>query len=126
MTDGLIKRLRDWEHVYAVDDDKPEGSLYIEAADRIEELEAQIKKDAMQYLSDTGEMGDTIADLTRRHQHALHKIDVLEDKIDKALRALEITDQWLRELDMYANPDYHLVPSLQQVRTTLAELKGEK
>ena len=49
-----------------------------EAADRIEELEAQIKKDALQYLSDTGQMGDAVDDLTRRHQHALHKIDVLE------------------------------------------------
>jgi len=93
---------------------------------RCEELEAQIKKDALQYLSDTGQMGETIGDLTRRHEHALRKIDVLEDQVAKALRALEVTDQWLRDLDMYANPDYHLAPSLQQVRETLAELKGEK
>jgi len=42
MSDDLVKRLRDWENVYAVDEDKPEGSLYIEAADRIEELEAKL------------------------------------------------------------------------------------
>ena len=42
MSDELVKRLRDWENVYAVDEDKPEGSLYIEAADRIEELEAKL------------------------------------------------------------------------------------
>lgn len=43
MTDTLIERLRNWEHVYDEDDDKPEGSLYLEAADRIEELEAERK-----------------------------------------------------------------------------------
>ena len=41
MTD-LVKRLRDWQHVHPEDQDKPEGSLYIEAADRIEELEAKL------------------------------------------------------------------------------------
>jgi hypothetical protein len=59
-------------------------------------------------------------------EQAADRIEELEDQIAKALRALEITDQWLRDLDMYANPDYHLAPSLQQVRDTLAELKGEK
>lgn len=62
----------------------------------------------------------------RERQDAADRIEELEDQIAKALRALEITDQWLRDLDMYANPDYHLAPSLQQVRTTLAELKGQK
>ena len=114
MSDDLVKRLR----ANGLDECD-------EAIDRIEELEAQIKKDALQYLSDTGQMGDTIDDLTRRHEHALRKIDVLEDQVAKALRALEITDQWLRDMDMYANPDYHLAPSLQQVRGALAELKAE-
>lgn len=93
-------------------------------ADRIKELEAQVKKDALQYLSDTGQMGETIGDLTRRHEHALRKIDVLEAQLAKAIEALRITDRWLRELDMYASPDYHLVPSLQKVRDTLKELTG--
>ena len=52
------------------------------------------------------------------------RIDELETKLAKAMAALVITDKWLRDLDMYANPDYHLAPSLQQVRDTLAELKG--
>lgn len=94
--------------------------------EHISKLEAQIKEDALQYLSDTGQMGDTIADLTRRHEHALHKIDVLEDKITKALHALRITDRWLTDLDMYANPDYHLAPSLQSVRDTLKELDSQQ
>ena len=39
VSDTLVERLRNWEHVYPEDEDKPEGSLYLEAADRIEELE---------------------------------------------------------------------------------------
>jgi hypothetical protein len=34
----LIERLRNWEKVYPEDDDKPEGNLYLEAAERIVEL----------------------------------------------------------------------------------------
>ena len=37
MSDLLI-RLRAWERVFPCDEDKPEGHLYLEAADRIEEL----------------------------------------------------------------------------------------
>ena len=43
MTDNLAERLRNWEHVYPEDEDKPEGSLYLEAAERIEELEERLK-----------------------------------------------------------------------------------
>ena len=41
MTD-LVKRLRDWQHVHPEDQDKPEGHLYIEAANLIEELDAEV------------------------------------------------------------------------------------
>jgi hypothetical protein len=34
----LIERLRNWEKVYPEDEDKPEGNLYLEAAERIVEL----------------------------------------------------------------------------------------
>ena len=37
-------RLRSWEHVYPEDENKAEGSLYLEAADHIEELEAKLAK----------------------------------------------------------------------------------
>ena len=43
MTD-LVKRLRDWQHVYPEDQDKHEGHLYEEAADRIEEFEAVVDR----------------------------------------------------------------------------------
>jgi len=40
----LVEKLRNWEKVYPEDEDKPDGSLYYEAADRIEELEANLAK----------------------------------------------------------------------------------
>jgi|DEB0MinimDraft_10_1074344.scaffolds.fasta_scaffold12560_8 hypothetical protein len=43
MSNSLVKRLRNWEHVYLEDENKAEGSLYLEAADRIEELEAKLE-----------------------------------------------------------------------------------
>ena len=39
MSDNLVERLRNWETVYEKDYEKPEGSLYLEAADYIQELE---------------------------------------------------------------------------------------
>jgi len=112
MSDDLVKRARhnalaDMPHFASVE--------LIEAlADRIEELEAKLAT-CEKYRDAYDEMG-------RIGTEAYRDLDA---KLAKALRALEITDQWLRDLDMYANPDYHLAPSLQQVRTTLAELKGD-
>ena len=51
MSDDLVKRLRDWQHVYPEDKDKPEGHLYEEAADRIEALETTLKR--LEYWFDT-------------------------------------------------------------------------
>ena len=106
MSDDLVKRLRDLG-------DRAEYMPHMHhvAADRIEELEDKLNWVIV-------ERDETFALMLDRAQTA-------EAKLAKALRALEITDQWLRDLDMYANPDYHLAPSLQQVRTTLAELKGD-
>jgi predicted RNase H-like nuclease (RuvC/YqgF family) len=95
------------------------------AIEEVRRLEARIKEDALQYLSDTGQMGDTIDDLTRRHTHALHKIDVLEEQLAKTIHALQLTEQWFQELGMYTNPEDTLAPALQVVRTTLEELKGD-
>ena len=44
MSDDLVKRLRDWEHVWPDDMEKPAGHLYEDAAARIEELEANLEK----------------------------------------------------------------------------------
>lgn len=34
----LIERLRNWQTIYPEDEDKPEGSLYLEAANALELL----------------------------------------------------------------------------------------
>jgi len=44
LRDDLATRLRDWENVHPSDYEKEDGHLYIEAADRIEELEAKLEK----------------------------------------------------------------------------------
>lgn len=43
MTSNLVERLRNWPCIYPEDLYEPEGHLYEEAADRIEELEAENK-----------------------------------------------------------------------------------
>lgn len=50
------------------------------------------------------EMQQTIEDLTRRHEHALRKIDVLEDEIDKLKKALDLY-QRERERFRHAKPE---------------------
>jgi len=42
MSDNLLEKLHNWGKVYPEDEDKPDGSLYLEAADCIEELEARV------------------------------------------------------------------------------------
>ena len=51
----LVTRLRDWEHIYSCDDLKPDGHLYVEAAERIQELEANLAMavEALEYYNDT-------------------------------------------------------------------------
>lgn len=36
MSNNLVERLRNWETVYPEDNGKPDGSLYLEAADALE------------------------------------------------------------------------------------------
>lgn len=63
MTDNLAERLRNWEHVYDEDDVKPEGSLYLEAADRIEEL-TEVLEDVDAWVESLGHYVDKGAVLT--------------------------------------------------------------
>lgn len=44
MSDTLVERLRDWTTIWPQDEEKLDGSLYLEAADRIEELEAKLAR----------------------------------------------------------------------------------
>ena len=83
MTDNLVERLRNWERVYPEDDAKPEGSLYLEAADRIEELEAELKEQSLQYLSDTGQLGERVGELTETLEDVDAWVESLGDYVDK-------------------------------------------
>ena len=56
MTD-LVIRLMEWERIFPEDEDKPEGSLHLEAAERIQELESVLEEvDA--WVDETGYYAD--------------------------------------------------------------------
>ena len=57
MTDNLVERLRNWGHVYDEDMDKTEGSLYLEAAERIEEL-TQVLEEVDAWVDDLAPYAD--------------------------------------------------------------------
>lgn len=79
-----------------------------QASSRIKELEAQIKEDALQYLSDIGQMCD--------------RIEELEAKLAKAKHTLRCVDRRMNDLGGYDGRF-----SLRKiVSITLAELTGGK
>lgn len=77
MSNNLVKRLRDWEHVWPDDMDKPAGHLYEDAADRIEALEE--RAETLEEL-----VMDVAADL--REGVSASKIDY---RIGKVMQKLE-------------------------------------
>lgn len=119
--DDLVERLRtgNTNHIDA-------DLWMMEAAALIEELEAQIKNDALQYLSDTGQMGEAVGDLTRRHQHALHKIDVLEDEIDVLKAKLADAERRERQLLDTTATCRMLRRELNTAKAKLAEVDAER
>ena len=89
MSDDLVKRLRDSTEFYHGD-----CELKMQAADRIEELEKQIRTDALQYLSDVGQMQDKIADDTQ----TIKIIDMIEHEDGSATVTLDITQRTAKTL----------------------------
>ena len=89
MSDNLVKRLRDWQHVHPEDQDKPAGHLYAEAADRIEELEAENArlKDAFQLYVDANErvleMEANRSDMFTALAEAIYMLDPDEEDVLK-------------------------------------------
>jgi hypothetical protein len=67
-------------------------------ARRIEELEAELKEQALQYLSDTGQLGERIGELTG---------------------VLEAVDAWVEDLGYYADEGAELVPVFKRVKAVL-------
>ena len=109
MTD-LVKRLRDWEHVHPEDQDKTEGHLYEEAADRIEELQSRLRWVIT-------ERDDTFVRMLRRVETA-----EAEDKLLRDSRA-EDYSELLATLDeiLQEEHDVEISASAAAIRTLLAE-----
>lgn len=113
MSDELVKRARhnalcDMPHYASVE--------LIEAlADCIERLQAELKEQAMQYLSDTGQLGERIGELT----------EVLEATKDKLAKAVDIDliEQCIRDV---LDEGGTIRSAAEYVaRAALAEIKGE-
>ena len=69
-----------------------------DTADYIEELEAELKEQAMQYLSDTGQLGERIGELTE---------------------VLGAVDAWVEDLGYYADEGAELAPVFKKVKAVL-------
>ncbi len=73
------------------------------ASEPVEDLQAELKEQAMQYLSDTGQLGERIGELTE---------------------VLEAVDAWVEDLGYYADEGAELVPVFKKVKAVLG--KGYK
>ena len=99
-----------------------------EAADRIEELEAENKKlnEQMDAIEEMGtESLNALPDCLMRLAPALVENGELKAKLAKAVEALEGVRAFVRDLGRYADQGHSLVPALKEACTTLAELKGQ-
>jgi DNA repair exonuclease SbcCD ATPase subunit len=111
MSDDLVKRLHSFDCITM---DGCGRKLRHEAAARIEELEADLRKMALDYLAAQGQAAEA-------YQAQL----AAEDKLNKAIDALEKVQAFVRDLEPHADQGHTLVPALREACETLAELKGE-
>ena len=96
MTDDLVKRLRDWEHVWPDDMNKPAGNVFGRAADRIEELEADLaeyKHVASAIDTQWAPSQDEIADLKAELVKAKEAIECAELYIEHIAPTQRRTDR---------------------------------
>jgi len=70
------------------------------ALEKVEELEAELKKQALQYLSDTGQLGERVGELTS---------------------VLEEVNAWVDETGYYADDGAVLVPVFKKVKAVLGK-----
>ncbi len=115
MSDLLI-RLWAWERVFPCDEDKPEGSLYLEAADRIEELEAKLARSREVRMGRWDEM-------TNPAREALEALiaegDAMADLIEELESVLEEVDAWVDDLAPYADFEAEPAPVFKRVKAVL-------
>jgi len=120
---NLVNRLRDWEHVHPEDYNKPAGHLYIEAADRIEELEAQRKKTYEALLSVTRLHDEVEAKLVRYNEVVGDKINLRAEnaELKAVLKKLEYWFDADQEVLDAMTPDERAdhMRQLQMIRDTL-------
>ena len=87
MTD-LVQRLRDWERIYPEDQDEPDHCLYLKAAARIEELEADnkgLRHMILDQINSTGDDPEIIA--ATRAEWAARAL-MAEDRLNAASKML--------------------------------------
>ena len=143
MTD-LVKRLRDWIHVYPEDYDKDAGHLYEEAAARIEELEAEVEGALAIIATERAEVMELRAE-NQRLREAAGRIEELEAKLDWVITERDETFALMLDRAQTAEAKLSKSEALlakavefaeivercghgalwDLARTTLAELKGE-
>jgi hypothetical protein len=80
--------------------------------ERIEELEADLRKMALDYLAADGQAAEA-------YQAQL----AAEAKLNKAIGALEKVQAFVRDLEPHADQGHTLVPALREACETLVELK---
>jgi DNA repair exonuclease SbcCD ATPase subunit len=88
---------------------------YKALADRIEELEADLRKMALDYLAAQGQAAEA-------YQAQL----AAEAKLNKAMGALEKVQAFVRDLEPHADQGHTLVPALREACETLAELNYDE
>jgi tetrahydromethanopterin S-methyltransferase subunit G len=142
---NIVKRLRDWQHVYPEDQDKTEGHLYEEAANRIEELEAEVEGALAIIATERAEVMELRAE-NQRLREAAGRIEELEAKLDwviterdetfalmldraqtaeaKLAQAVGALDEAIYLLDP-DEEDIAKETGLHRIVTTYRELKGE-
>jgi hypothetical protein len=82
--------------------------------ERIEELEADLRKMALDSIAADGQAAEA-------YQAQL----AAEAKLNKAIGALEKVQACVRDLEPHADQGHTLVPALREACETLAELKGD-
>ena len=85
----LVERLRNWEKVYPEDDDKPEGNLYLEAAERIFEL--QNESEELNYSLDYDQDGLWLLQDGKQVSHIPQSL--FDNRIRQIIRQSKSLDQ---------------------------------
>jgi 3-dehydroquinate dehydratase len=103
--------------------------------ERIEELEADLRKMALDYLAAQGQAAEAyqaqlaaeakLKAVTTVRELMGHMWGDAEDKLEKAIGALGKVQAFVRDLEPHADQGHTLVPALREACETLKEIKGD-